>query len=144
MIRLLKSSPDAAPCRKACSEYSLGFMPVHSGKIDDELHAFSRLPEYRPGRFIMTDGTVTRYKNRFGNSYFTGHQSGITISLPGLHYYPYIIRWTFPQFSGQTRCISIHWRRLMVNNCWVGGSFAWCGCKRGEHIPSNFSTQHAY
>ena len=86
----------------------------------------------------MTDGTVTRYKNRFGNSYFTGHQSGITISLTDLNYYRFLIRWTFPQFSGQTRCISIQYRRWFVNNCWVGGSLAWCGCKRGELIPSSF------
>ena len=155
MIRLLHSYPDPEPCRKACSEYSLGLMPVHAGSNREDGRALSRLPEYSDyperyirKRYIMTDGVVMRYM--WSGYSLNVSQFGIKVDVINLYFYPELISWKWiERLNGQMGCITIQdakWTvKWVVNDCAVGGPMpnSYCGCKRGEPTVFFFKIQHA-
>ena len=131
MIRLPKSSPHAAPCRKACAEYGLGLMSVYPGNLRDDVRALSRLPEYRWDWHILTDATAKHYINNRGKSAFTAYQSGVFVNLSKLYRNEALVH---RGFAYGHRCVTIYNKKWIVDDCAVGGTDAFCGCKRGELI----------
>ena len=124
LIRLgRRPAAPVAACRKACSEYSLGFMPL--GNLKEDLRFLSRLPEYRQDRLIITDGIEKYYNQR--SSLFTfpsGKEvTGVPFTKGGMR-----VR----GFAG-TYCMNIYYGKYVSRDCVVDTNDL-CACKRGEFI----------
>ena len=134
MIRLLHTSRDPEPCRKACSEYSLGLMPVHAGNLSDDLRFLSRLPEYATLLYIMTDGKA-KYTGHYYTRPVPSFQSGVEVNLGMNRLLVSYDIYTAVEKSASGRgpqCVTIRREDWTVHGCAVGGHNAVCGCKRGE------------
>ena len=111
-----------AACRKACSEYGLGFMPLAN---KDDIQALSRFPEYREDRLIITDG-IEKYYN-YRSSIFTfpsGKEvTGVSSTKGGYR------KRGWPG----TYCMNIYYGKYVSRDCVVDTNDL-CACKRGEFI----------